>query len=88
MAVIRNQVRGLIPWPCAAAELAGRRFKIYKTAPGGETAKAPGTLLSAGKQGIEVACGDGQSLWITELQAEGGKRMSAAAYLLGHPMNI
>ena len=25
---------------------------------------------------------------ITELQAESGKRMSAAAYLLGHPMKI
>ena len=30
----------------------------------------------------------GRACWITELQAEGGKRMSAAAYLLGHPMNI
>ena len=88
MAAIRNQVRGLIPWPCAAAELAGQRFKIYKTAVGTATDKTPGTLLSAGQKGIEVACGDGQSLWITELQAEGGKRMSAAAYLLGHPMNI
>lgn len=88
MTVIRNQVRGLIPWPCAAAELAGQRFKIYKTAPGAATEKTPGTLLNAGKKGIEVACGDGQSLWITELQAEGGKRMSTAAYLLGHPMNI
>ena len=88
MAAIRNQVRGLIPWPCATAELAGQRFKIYKTAVGTATDKTPGTLLSAGKKGIEVACGDGQSLWITELQAEGGKRMSAAAYLLGHPMNI
>ena len=83
-----NQVRGLIPWPCATAELAGQRFKIYKTSVGTATDKTPGTLLSAGKKGIEVACGDGQSLWITELQAEGGKRMSAAAYLLGHPMNI
>ena len=88
MAAIRNQVRGLIPWPCATAELAGQRFKIYKTAVGTATDKTPGTLLSAGKKGIEVACGDGQSLWITELQAEGGKRMSAAAYLLGHPMNV
>ena len=88
VAAIRNQVRGLIPWPCAAAELAGQRFKIYKTASGAATEKAPGTLLNAGKKGVEVACGDGQSLWITELQAEGGKRMSAAAYLLGHPMNI
>ena len=66
----------------------GQGIKIYKTAVGTATDKTPGTLLSAGKKGIEVACGDRQSLWITELQAEGGKRMSAAAYLLGHPMNI
>ena len=84
---IRCQVRGLIPWPCAAAELAGQRFKVYRTAPGRETAQAPGTVLSAGKSGIEVACGDGKSLFITELQAEGGKRMAASAYLLGHPIS-
>ena len=85
---IHNQVRGLIPWPCATTELAGQRFKIYETALGRETAAAPGTVLSAGKQGIEVACGDGRSLYLTQLQAEGGKRMAAAAYLLSHPMEI
>lgn len=82
------QVRGLIPWPCAITELAGTRFKVYRTALGTETSKAPGTLLSAGKKGIEVACGDGKSLFLTELQAEGGKRMAAGAYLLGHPIKI
>jgi len=86
--VINCQVRGLIPWPCASTELADTKFKIYKTVVGGETSKAPGTILSAGKKGIEVACGDGRSLVITELQAEGGKRMAAAAYLLGHPIEI
>lgn len=85
---INCQVRGLIPWPCATTDLAGQRFKIYETALGRETAAAPGTVLSAGKQGIEVACGDGRSLYLTQLQAEGGKRMAAAAYLLGHPMEI
>ena len=85
---ISCQVRGLIPWPCAFTELAGQRFKVYRTAPGGETEKAPGPILSAGKAGIEVACGDGKSLYITELQAEGGKRMAAAAYLLGHPIQL
>ena len=85
---INCQVRGLISWPCATTELAGQRFKIYETALGRETAAAPGTVLSAGKQGIEVACGDGRSLYLTQLQAEGGKRMAAAAYLLGHPMEI
>ena len=34
---ISCQVRGLIPWPCAFTELAGQRFKVYRTAPGGET---------------------------------------------------
>ena len=37
------QVRGLIPWPCAACELAGQRFKVYRTAPGEQTGAAPGT---------------------------------------------
>lgn len=85
---INCQVRGLIPWPCAATELAGMKFKVYKTVLGGNTDKEPGTILSAGKAGIEVACGDGCSLFITELQAEGGKRMAAAAYLLGHPIQL
>lgn len=82
------QVRGLIPWPCASTELAGQRFKVYRTELGREMEKAPGTILAAGKKGIEVACGDGRSLYITELQAEGGKRMAASAYLLGHPIQI
>ena len=82
------QVRGLIPWPCAACELAGQRFKVYRTAPGEQTGAAPGTVLSAGKQGIQVACGGGESLYLTEIQAEGGKRMAAAAYLLGHPLEV
>ena len=85
---INCQVRGLIPWPCASAELAGTKFKVYATRIGNAVDSVPGTVLSAGKQGIEVACGDGKSLYITELQAEGGKRMAAAAYLLGHPIEI
>ena len=60
----------------------------YQTMIGEATNKPAGTILSAGKKGIEVACGDGVSLFITELQAEGGKRMAASAYLLGHPIAL
>ena len=35
-----------------------------------------------------IACGDGKSIVITELQADGGKRMAAADYLRGHPMQV
>lgn len=83
-----NQVRGLIPWPCASTEVAGVRWKVFRAHVGEETGKAPGTILSADKNGVAVACGDGRALVITELQADGGRRMAAADYLRGHPVNV
>ena len=85
---IHDQVRGLIPWPCASTELGGATVKIFRTEVGGETAKAPGAVVSAGKAGIDVACGDGRLLRILELQAQGGRRMAAADYLRGHPLQV
>lgn len=85
---IINQVRGLIPWPCATTEVAGARWKVYRAVLGGAAAAAPGTILSAEKSGVEIACGDGRSVFITELQADGGRRMKAADYLRGHPITL
>ena len=87
--MVLKHICGMQPWPCATAELGGTAFKIFAAAyTYRPTAKAPGTVLSAGKAGIEVACGGGESILITELQAAGGKRMAAGAYLLGHPMEV
>lgn len=84
---LHNQVRGLVPWPVAVTELNGVRCKIFVTnVPAEITQKSPGSILEAGKAGIKVACGDGTVLCINELQADGGKRMTAAAYLAGHPI--
>ena len=83
---LHDQVRGLIPWPCASTELGGKKVKIFKTKIGEKTNAGAGTILTAGKQGLEIACGDGCSLWILEMQTEGGKRMMAADYLRGHPI--
>ena len=85
---LHDQVRGLIPWPCAVMTLDGKMVKVYRTAVGGDTAAAPGKILAAGKNGIDIACGDGKTLRILELQAEGGKRMTAANYLCGHPVQV
>lgn len=84
--VLHNQVRGLLPWPCAATEIAGRKLKIYKTALGEETAYPAGKIIAVDKKSITVSCGNGTSLKILELQAEGGKRMAVSAYLPGHPV--
>jgi methionyl-tRNA formyltransferase len=40
--------------------------------------------VDAGKDGIEIACADGETLLITELQVPGKKRMKAADYLRGN----
>ncbi|MBQ3724012.1 MAG: methionyl-tRNA formyltransferase [Oscillospiraceae bacterium] len=85
---LHNQVRGLIPWPCATMELQGKTVKVFRTQIGEETSAAPGAIVAADKKGIAVACGDGRVLRITELQPEGGKRMAAAAYLAGHPIAL
>ena len=84
-----DQVRGLIPWPVATMEISGKTFKVFRVEQTGRTTdKAPGTLLAVTKQGLEVACGDGSVLVVRELQAEGGKRMAAADYFRGHPIEI
>lgn len=85
---LHNQVRGLIPWPCATMALQGKTVKVFRTQVGEETSAAPGTVVAADKKGIAVTCGDGRVLRITELQPEGGKRMAAAAYLAGHPIAL
>ena len=70
-------------------ELGGETMKVFAAEyTDNGTAKAPGNVVSAGKAGIEVACGGGRTVMITELQAPGKKRMSAAAYLLGHPVSV
>lgn len=84
-----DHVRGLVPWPVATSEIDGKTFKIFRVEKTGkQTDKAPGTLLTLTKQGLEIACGGGDVLVITELQAEGGKRMAAGAYFNGHPIKL
>ena len=87
---IHCQIRGLIPWPCASTDLiSGEPMKLFAARETGEeTSAAPGRVVRADKRGICVACGDGKVLCLTELQAAGGKRMSAASYLAGHPISL
>lgn len=82
MEQVFNQIRGLVDWPCATMELGAATLKLFKAVRGGGSKELPGKM-KATKQGIEVTCGDGKCLTVTELQAEGGKRMAASAYLNG-----
>lgn len=80
-------IYGLQPWPVATMELEGAVYRVFAAEyTQNHTDKQPGQVVSAGKQGIEMACADGKTLMITELQAPGKKRMKAADFLRGHPI--
>ncbi|GHD69337.1 methionyl-tRNA formyltransferase [Luteimonas padinae] len=80
-AVLARRVRAFNPWPVAEAVLAGERLRIHGAvaidAPAGA---APGTVLAAGRDGIDVACGEG-ALRIRVLQRDGGKAITAVDWL-------
>lgn len=82
---IVKQIYGLRPWPVATAEIDGTVCRIYAAQyTQNSTDRPAGSIVSAGNQGIEFACGDGRTLLLTELQAPGKKRMAAADFLRGH----
>ncbi len=87
---IVKYICGLDPWPVATTELCGMTLKVYGAQyTHTKTNKAPGEILCADpKQGLEIACGQGESLLITSIQAPGGKRMSAKDFLRGHPISL
>jgi methionyl-tRNA formyltransferase len=75
---IVNLVRALDPWPGARAEINGTMLQVWKAEACGDGCGVP-----AGVPAIVMPCGDG-AVALTEIQAPGGRRMSAAEYLKGH----
>ena len=84
---IINLMRGLTPGPGAYTLYEGEPLKLFRAeAENGAFPDAEfGEIVEVTKQAFAVKCRDGV-LWVRELQARGGKRMSADAYLRGHEM--
>ncbi len=78
---LERKVRAFNPWPVAEAVLGGERVRIHGAiAIEAVQSKAPGSVLAAGRDGIDVACAEG-ALRIRVLQREGGKAITAADFL-------
>ena len=84
--VLHNQVRGMNPWPVANCRVDGKVMKVFATAVGDACDAEPGTVVAVSP--LTIACGDGTSLILKEIQAEGSRRMMAEDYLRGHPIAI
>jgi methionyl-tRNA formyltransferase len=79
--VLARKVRAFLPWPIAEATVAGERLRIHGAlALDLDHQAAPGTLLAASRQGLDIACGTG-ALRLRVVQREGGKAITAADYL-------
>lgn len=83
---LERRLRAFTPWPGGSFTTDAGVVKVHhvKVAQG---IGAPGTVLSASAEGIELACGEG-SLVITTLQPEGKRVMSARDYLSGRSVPI
>lgn len=84
---VHNAVRGYYSWPCAYFFLNGKRIKVISSAIGEKTNAQSGTVVD-NVNDFAIACGDGVSIKITELQPEGSKRMTAKQFLNGNNVTI
>ncbi|NOR49661.1 MAG: methionyl-tRNA formyltransferase [Desulfuromonadales bacterium] len=82
---VHNQIRGLDPWPGAYTSLNGELLKLARTSPEITTGDNPGSIISTDNNGVRIACGTG-SLLVRELQLAGRKRLPAADFLRGCPL--
>ena len=85
--VIERRMRAFDPFPGASAQVRGETVKLWRgrALMQGRGSVAPGTIVAVDDNGIGVACGTGR-LEITELQRAGGKRLAAADFLRGFPL--
>jgi methionyl-tRNA formyltransferase len=85
--VIERRIRAFDPFPGASAQLGGETVKIWSARADMQAScnTEPGTVVTLAPGAIGVACGSG-CLEITELQRPGGKRLPAADFLRGFPL--
>ncbi len=87
---LERLIRAYNPWPGTSCVLPdGKPLKVHRaTIIEGDACPTAGTIISADpKVGLIVSCGSGL-LKLEEVQAESGKRLTAADFLRGHALGV
>jgi methionyl-tRNA formyltransferase len=87
---IERRVQGFQPWPNAYTTLRSQRLIIWKAAPEWieQLAFPRGQIIEARGDRLIIACGDGTALRVSELQTEGGRRLSARDFRNGMHLKV
>jgi methionyl-tRNA formyltransferase len=84
--VVARKIRAFNPFPGAFGNFNGVPVKLWRAEAAPTPVRMlPGTILAASVDGVVIACGTG-AIRVTELQKPGGKRLPAAEFLKGFPM--
>lgn len=85
---IERKIRAFNPYPGAFTGLTGNPVKIWQAsvADSGRSSGKSGEIINASNDGIVVACGH-NALRIEILQPAGGKKLTAAQFMAGHPIS-
>lgn len=85
---IHDKIRGLCPWPVATTKINGKNFKIHKSQILSEEFPGKSGEIVDNNNRLVVKCGDGASIEILEIQAEGKRKTDTASFLRGHKIEI
>ena len=82
---LERRIRAFNPWPVAQTRYEDASLRVWRAQAAKGVGAAPGTVMSATRNGIQVATGDGL-LTITELQLPGKRRMGAHDFINANPI--
>ncbi len=79
VADVHNLIRGADPAPGAWTTIGGTTVQLFESQKTGETGGAPGEIVSAGDDGIVIAC-DGGQVRVARARPDGGKKVAAGEF--------